>query len=367
MKGARPFSGVRRSIAGCSGSGADSFVGGTNNNVAAGLSSGVLSGLYNDACDGGSGIGVGSGNTINSSGFNITEFIGGGEYNGISAGDASFIGAGLGNTLSGPDAAIVGGEYNNAGGTDGFVGGGYHNVMNSGNNSVIGGGEYNGITGSNIVIGGGDLNAASTTYSAIVGGYKNTASGNSATVVGGAYNIASGTASFAAGDHADADFIGSFVWSDSSSTSATKATAGNQFVARAAGGVTFFTNSAMTTGVKVAPGSGTWASASDRNLKTDVAAIDDAGVLERVAALPITKWSYISEHGVRHVGPMAQDFYAAFGVGEDNKHITSIDEDGVALAAIKALHRENAGLRSALADTRRQLKQLAAEVATMRR
>jgi hypothetical protein len=83
---------------------------------------------------------------------------------------------------------------------------------------------------------------------------------------------------------------------------------------------------------------GTWASASDRNLKTDVARIDDAAVLDKVAALPISRWSYKSERGVRHVGPMAQDFYAAFGVGEDDKHITSIDEDGVALAAIKALH-----------------------------
>ena len=49
---------------------------------------------------------------------------------------------------------------------------------------------------------------------------------------------------------------------------------------------------------------------------------------------------------------MAQDFYAAFGVGEDDKHITSIDEDGVALAAIKALHAENARLRTELAHYR---------------
>jgi len=95
-----------------------------------------------------------------------------------------------------------------------------------------------------------------------------------------------------------------------------------------------------------AAGSGTWASASDRALKTDVARIDDAAVLEKVAGLPISRWSYVSERGVRHVGPMAQDFYAAFGVGEDDKHITSIDEDGVALAAIKALRTENLRLRA---------------------
>jgi hypothetical protein len=72
-------------------------------------------------------------------------------------------------------------------------------------------------------------------------------------------------------------------------------------------------------------------------------------VLDKVARLPIDRWSYKSERGVRHVGPMAQDFYAAFGVGADDKHITSIDEDGVALAAIKALHAENAMLRARLA------------------
>jgi len=53
----------------------------------------------------------------------------------------------------------------------------------------------------------------------------------------------------------------------------------------------------------------------------------------------------LRKQGVRHVGPMAQDFYVAFGVGADDKHITSIDEDGVALAAIKALHAENGALQ----------------------
>jgi hypothetical protein len=79
-------------------------------------------------------------------------------------------------------------------------------------------------------------------------------------------------------------------------------------------------------------------------MKTDVMPLDDDAVLDKVAVLPVSEWSYTAERGVRHVGPMAQDFYAAFGVGEDNRDITSIDEDGVALAAIKALHAENARL-----------------------
>ena len=93
--------------------------------------------------------------------------------------------------------------------------------------------------------------------------------------------------------------------------------------------------------------------------KTNIAPLDDAAVLDKVARSD-QPLELQSEHGVRHVGPMAQDFYAAFGVGEDDRHITSIDEDGVALAAIKALHAENAALRV-------QQNQLLARDAAMQR
>jgi len=98
------------------------------------------------------------------------------------------------------------------------------------------------------------------------------------------------------------------------------------------------------------------------NLKTDVARLDDAAVLAKVAALPISRWSYKSERGVRHVGPMAQDFYAAFNVGEDDKHITSIDEEGVALAAIKALNADNAALHAQVSELHTQVAALRALV-----
>jgi hypothetical protein len=93
-------------------------------------------------------------------------------------------------------------------------------------------------------------------------------------------------------------------------------------------------------------------------MKTGVVALDDSAVLAKVAALPVSEWSYTSERGVRHVGPMAQDFYAAFRVGEDDRHITSIDEDGVALAAIKALDEQNAALRARLAQSDARLAAL---------
>ncbi len=138
-----------------------------------------------------------------------------------------------------------------------------------------------------------------------------------------------------------------------------------QFLARASGGFSLFTNAKQTSGVKLAPGSGAWASLSDRTMKTGVVAVDPASVLAKVAALPVSEWSYTSERGVRHVGPMAQDFYAAFRVGEDDRHITSIDEDGVALAAIKALVAENRRLHARLARDDARFAALEREVARL--
>jgi hypothetical protein len=79
---------------------------------------------------------------------------------------------------------------------------------------------------------------------------------------------------------------------------------------------------------------------SDRAVKTDFSPVDVRAVLAKVAALPITGWHYQSESGVKHVGPMAQDFYAAFGTGADDKHIAVVDEGGVALAAIQGLNEK---------------------------
>jgi hypothetical protein len=79
---------------------------------------------------------------------------------------------------------------------------------------------------------------------------------------------------------------------------------------------------------------------SDRNLKKDVIAIDPKDILAKLNRLPISTWSYINEPvGVRHLGPMAQDFYASFGLGDSDRSYHSVDGHGVALAAIQALDR----------------------------
>lgn len=100
------------------------------------------------------------------------------------------------------------------------------------------------------------------------------------------------------------------------------------------GGVTLMT--LTQSGLTV---NGTFVSSSDRAAKQDVRPVDPQAVLEGVARLPIGEWSYTNDPGVRHVGPMAQDFHAAFGLGQDERHISMVDADGVALAAIQALTR----------------------------
>ena len=77
---------------------------------------------------------------------------------------------------------------------------------------------------------------------------------------------------------------------------------------------------------------------SDRNLKKNIAPADTDAILKKVGALPISTWTYLEEPStVRHLGPMAQDFRASFGLGNDDRTYHSIDAHGVALAAIQAL------------------------------
>jgi hypothetical protein len=80
---------------------------------------------------------------------------------------------------------------------------------------------------------------------------------------------------------------------------------------------------------------------SDRNLKRDIEPVDDQAVLEGVARMPISTWSYKTDDpSVRHLGPMAQDFRAEFGLGDSDRSYFAIDAHGVAFAAIRALSEQ---------------------------
>ena len=112
----------------------------------------------------------------------------------------------------------------------------------------------------------------------------------------------------------------------------------------------------MASGAYVSAG-GTWTSVSDVNRKQHFEPVDVHQVLDRVATLPITTWSYIAEPGVKHIGPTAQDFHAAFGVGVNDVSLSQIDPDGVALAAIQGLVSEVRGQKSEVSDRMAELEE----------
>ena len=117
-------------------------------------------------------------------------------------------------------------------------------------------------------------------------------------------------------------------------------------------------------------------STSDRNAKENLQPVSPLSVLDKVVALPISTWNFKTMNDGRHMGPMAQDFYAAFGLGGGETTITTLDPDGVALAAIQGLNEkvesgerqaesrlgkleaENAELKRELASLRQLLEKL---------
>jgi hypothetical protein len=113
-----------------------------------------------------------------------------------------------------------------------------------------------------------------------------------------------------------------------------------------------------------------FSSPSDRNIKENFQPVDPADVLAKVAALPITRWNYKEDPSSQHIGPVSQDFRAAFGVGSDDKSIAMVDADGVALTAIQALNSKvketDSELRNLVRQQQQQIEGLRAEIATLK-
>lgn len=337
--------------------------------------------------------------------------IGGGSNNRVS-GEYTTIGGGHINRVSGTDATISGGSDNQAMEEGATVGGGYDNVSD-GAFSTVGGGVYNAANGRISTVGGGGGNEASEWSSTVGGGVNNTASGGNATIAGGgwntasvgiatvgggAQNIASGTGatipggqlnvaagkySFAAGYRAkiEKNHDGAFLFADENDYDFTSQHA-NEFAIRATGGARFVTGidhqtGDPTAGVVLWQGGNSWAPMSDQNAKDNITPVDGRDVLSNLVEIPIMTWNYKSQDpAVRHIGPMAQDFHTTFGVGEDDKHISTVDADGVALVAIQGLYQivreqetrinsltqKNADLESQIADLESPMEQKASPV-----
>ena len=203
------------------------------------------------------------------------------------------------------------------------------------------------------------LTVAGNTSSTAMG--FNTVAGGTASLAAGTSSSAGGAAAMALGDAVHASGNGSvvlgsranalpaakgtFIFGDQSANDTIVGSNPNQFIARAAGGVAFFTNAERTAGVTLPPGGGAWAAVSDRNQKEHFRDLSGEDVLRKLARMPIQEWSYKAQApSIRHVGPTAQDFHAAFGLGEDPLRISTIDADGIALAAIRALEARTAAL-----------------------
>jgi hypothetical protein len=138
-------------------------------------------------------------------------------------------------------------------------------------------------------------------------------------------------------------FTGTFIWGDGSATASAdtfRNTANNEFAARATGGFRFRTNLSGTTGCNLPAGSGVFNCTSDRNQKEHFDAVNGEAVLTKIAGMPIQSWNYKEDPlKTRHLGPTAQDFFGAFGLGGSDTTIGMLDIDGVNMLAIQALEK----------------------------
>jgi hypothetical protein len=342
---------------------------------------GVVSGgagnrIGNDANDTYASIGGGKGNLA--TGQYAT--VGGGEKNVASGAGATVCGGGIsgesetGNMATGDFSTVCGGGLNSAIASDATVAGGYDNHATF-RYTAVGGGEKNYATGYGNVVAGGSKNQARGSWNVTIsGGVNNLASGAESTIPGGSANVAQGERSFAAGHRAKALHDGSFVWGDATDKDI-KSVRKNQWLARASGGVTFYTNSIHTSGVYVAPHGSSWNNLSDRNAKENFTPVDSQTLLERLDAIEISTWNYKAQDAdIRHIGPMAQDFNALLSDlgGEGETYINAMDADGVSLAAIQALYRQNQEqaqqletLQAENAELRQQLAEIAVRLSAL--
>ena len=156
-------------------------------------------------------------------------------------------------------------------------------------------------------------------------------------------------------------FQGTFIWSDGSAQASAdtfRNTANNEFAARATGGFRFRTNLGGTTGCNLPAGSGVFNCTSSRYTKENFSSA--SGVLNSLRKIPVSTWNYISEgREVRHLGPMAEDFFAEFKLGTGNTSIGVQDLAGVSIAAVKELDEQ-------LQQKNAEIERLQNEVKTLR-
>ncbi len=282
--------------------------------------------------------------------------------------------SGFDNHADGDFSVVAGGAQNTASASNSAVGGGSTNIASQAF-ATIAGGLANQASGNTSTIGGGNGNSASGFLATISGGTGNVASGQAATVPGGTSNQAQGCNSFAAGAHSYARHDGAvviFANSNDSDGDSAYSTGPGQLVLRADSGFymgdvsgeavidpTHFMST--STGAYLSK-TGVWSNVSDAEKKENFKPVDGAALLERLARMPVRRWNFRNDTADdTHIGPTAQDFHEAFGLGSDDRHIATTDADGVALAAIKALYIQNQQLQTEIEKLRDLLDKIVAE------
>jgi hypothetical protein len=151
------------------------------------------------------------------------------------------------------------------------------------------------------------------------------------------------------------------------STTATMTLGNSKLSMNSDGSTTLTSNSGGSAGVTLSAGGGSWNSLSDRNMKANFAAVNPREILRGVLSLPISTWNYKTQDAaIRHIGPMAQDFFATFKLGDGDKTIATIDPDGVALAAIQGLNEELKDRDAKIDGLQQQLKQQQEQIESLK-
>jgi hypothetical protein len=215
---------------------------------------------------------------------------------------------------------------------------------------------------------------ASGIFATVGGGSSNAASGYESTIPAGQSNVASADYSFAAGRRAKATHTGTFMWADSRDFDFVPSV-DNFFGVRATGGVGLTvaidpTTGAVTQYCNLLPPIASWSCTSDRDAKENFVPEEGKDIMQRLVAMPLFSWNFKgADPAIRLLGPTAQDFYAAFGLGRNDKSIANVNLEGVALAAIQGLHQlvEERGARIVALEQRvSEVESLRGELATLK-
>jgi hypothetical protein len=105
---------------------------------------------------------------------------------------------------------------------------------------------------------------------------------------------------------------------------------------------------------------------SDRAVKHGFEPVNEEALLERLMQLEVTRWSYDASASVQHIGPMAQDFHRAFGLGSTDRSISAVDANGVLVASIQALVRRVEQLETSRAAEAADARALRTELHLLR-